>query len=939
MTDLHGRGIRTIVDLTTVDLGRDIDLIVGVAAPLARARDRGHRRLVDAAALLQRARRGRRWPRSSSATSPQGIGTSGVKAAIIKCATDTAGVTAGDREHPARLRAGPEGDRGADLHAHLGGGPHRRGRSRRSSPRRASISAASSSATAATARTCGYLRGLMERGSTIGMDRFGLEHFLPTEKRVEVLAKLCAEGYAAKMVLSHDANCWSDMLSEDDKRRTPAALALQPHLRRHPARAPQGGRHRGPDRADARAQPARDLRGAEAGEGMMLPITLTCADYARDHAARHRRGEAREDRAHHGAGQPRLVAGARRHDQSRRVRTRPCRAASGRWPSTSIASTRATTASSACRCSRCGTSPRATSTCATAARCGRPPTWPASASACTAGAPAAPSGIATSCATSGLDPATIEWWVGDIDTPWSAQPMDAAGLPAGLTHAAGRPLAVGHARSRASSRRSTARRVPQRYHPEAGPIARLFPDFRADRDRSTSARPAPFRPSTSSCCGARRGRPTGGSPRASPTPSSPPMTASPRRSRASPTRRRGSRRSSRSTDAVMGEDFHPYGYERNRTQIEMFAGEAFKLGLTSRLVTPEEYFADYPEGGLRRWPIVLGTGAHRYEVVERLGQAAAGAGVQRRRRRGRRGRAGPRLRVQPRRASDGRSSTATATSCARGARACSPRARRPHGARRHALAHRRRRPHRPPLHARRQGAADARHPGEAHGLHERRALSPLHPYRAVPEGRALRVGRLRQCARPQVLARREAPALVGRARHRSRPVQYPPQHLPATRMAGSTWRIARTTASRSSTATGGTRPSGTTCTGPRDSTCGPADRRASTWARSAAGWRSTRTCRTSGPASASTRAKGELLARLGDRPAGLEPGQFVSPHGLAVDSRGDIYVGEVSYTNWGRRGPDPARSAQPAEAREGTLRRKEAPMTEPVTMLIFSDYV
>ena len=51
--------------------------------------------------------------------------------------------------------------------------------------------------------------------------------------------------------------------------------------------------------------------------------------------------------------------------------------------------------------------------------------------------------------------------------------------------------------------------------------------------------------------------------------------------------------------------------------------------------------------------------------------------------------------------------------------------------------------------------------------------------------------------------------------------------------------------------------------------------------------------------------KGELLARLGHRPAGLELGQFISPHGLAVDSRGDIYVGEVSFTNWGRRGPIP----------------------------------
>jgi DNA-binding beta-propeller fold protein YncE len=52
--------------------------------------------------------------------------------------------------------------------------------------------------------------------------------------------------------------------------------------------------------------------------------------------------------------------------------------------------------------------------------------------------------------------------------------------------------------------------------------------------------------------------------------------------------------------------------------------------------------------------------------------------------------------------------------------------------------------------------------------------------------------------------------------------------------------------------------------------------------------------------------KGELLARLGHRPAGLEPGRFISPHGLAVDSRGDIYVGEVSFTNWGNRYPGQA---------------------------------
>ncbi len=41
--------------------------------------------------------------------------------------------------------------------------------------------------------------------------------------------------------------------------------------------------------------------------------------------------------------------------------------------------------------------------------------------------------------------------------------------------------------------------------------------------------------------------------------------------------------------------------------------------------------------------------------------------------------------------------------------------------------------------------------------------------------------------------------------------------------------------------------------------------------------------------------KGKPIARLGD--ATLErPSQFVAPHGVAVDSRGDIYVGEVSRT-------------------------------------------
>jgi hypothetical protein len=44
--------------------------------------------------------------------------------------------------------------------------------------------------------------------------------------------------------------------------------------------------------------------------------------------------------------------------------------------------------------------------------------------------------------------------------------------------------------------------------------------------------------------------------------------------------------------------------------------------------------------------------------------------------------------------------------------------------------------------------------------------------------------------------------------------------------------------------------------------------------------------------------EGKLIGRFADTPAGTELGKFLAPHGLAVDSRGDIYVGEVSWTAW-----------------------------------------
>ncbi len=41
---------------------------------------------------------------------------------------------------------------------------------------------------------------------------------------------------------------------------------------------------------------------------------------------------------------------------------------------------------------------------------------------------------------------------------------------------------------------------------------------------------------------------------------------------------------------------------------------------------------------------------------------------------------------------------------------------------------------------------------------------------------------------------------------------------------------------------------------------------------------------------------GERLARVGHLGYGLDVGQFIAPHGLCMDSRGDIYMGEVAHT-------------------------------------------
>ena len=218
MADLYGRGIRAIVDLTTVDLGRDIDLIAAVAR-----RSRVH---VIVATGVWRMPQRYFGAHGVDAVAElfirdiiRGIGTSGVKAAIIKCATDTEGVTP-VIENILRASARAQKATGVPISTHTWAAG-RVGETQQAIFAQEGVDLSRVIiGHSGDSEDLGYLRGLREWGSTIGMDRFGLENFLSTGKRVEVVARLCAEGYAGQMVLSHDANCWTDMLSEEDKRRT-----------------------------------------------------------------------------------------------------------------------------------------------------------------------------------------------------------------------------------------------------------------------------------------------------------------------------------------------------------------------------------------------------------------------------------------------------------------------------------------------------------------------------------------------------------------------------------------------------------------------------------------------------------------------------------------------------------------------------------------------
>jgi phosphotriesterase-related protein len=214
---LKDKGITTIVDPTVWGIGRyiprvqriaeQVDLNIVVATGIYAYQELPHQYAYRGSGLLIDIPE----PMVTDFTRDiaAGIGSTGVKAAFLKCAIEAYGLTPGV-DRIARAVARTSVETGAPITVHT------------SSPAETGRLAVDLFAKegvdltkvvighAGDSNDLDYLMALADTGATLGMDRFGLDLFNPTAARVQTIAGLAARGYADRMVLSHDASCFMD---------------------------------------------------------------------------------------------------------------------------------------------------------------------------------------------------------------------------------------------------------------------------------------------------------------------------------------------------------------------------------------------------------------------------------------------------------------------------------------------------------------------------------------------------------------------------------------------------------------------------------------------------------------------------------------------------------------------------------------------------------
>ncbi len=150
----------------------------------------------------------------------EGIQGSDVKAAFLKCAVDEPGISEHvDKVLRACAQASKRTGRPIMAHSHPG---TRRGLEEMAifteegiDPKLVQI------AHTGDTDDLDYIEELLATGCYIGMDRYGLDIILPTEKRNATVAELCNRGYADRMTLSQDAVVNFDWFPEQMRELVP----------------------------------------------------------------------------------------------------------------------------------------------------------------------------------------------------------------------------------------------------------------------------------------------------------------------------------------------------------------------------------------------------------------------------------------------------------------------------------------------------------------------------------------------------------------------------------------------------------------------------------------------------------------------------------------------------------------------------------------------
>jgi phosphotriesterase-related protein len=132
-----------------------------------------------------------------------GVQGTDIRAAFLKCAADAAGMTEHvEKIHRACARASLE--TGAPIMAHsmpaVGTGPRQVEIFREEGVEMAKVQIAHCGDT----DDVSYIEGLIEQGVYAGLDRYGLEMYLPIDKRNATAAELLRRGHAERLMISQD---------------------------------------------------------------------------------------------------------------------------------------------------------------------------------------------------------------------------------------------------------------------------------------------------------------------------------------------------------------------------------------------------------------------------------------------------------------------------------------------------------------------------------------------------------------------------------------------------------------------------------------------------------------------------------------------------------------------------------------------------------------